>query len=164
MPSPGAEPDRGAAGEPVRRYGVARPARTAARLAWTIRSDIDEIEPIVRALADACRAAGFTERVCRLNVPVAVTEAIANAITCGNDGDPSRFVHITAQVGRESLVGEVTDEGNGFDVEAARRQCEGSDWLEREDGRGVFLMHALMDRVETRCDIGHTVRLLLHRS
>ena len=35
--------------------------------------------------------------------------------------------------------------------------------IAREDGRGLFLMRALMDRVERFTDGGNVVRLVLHR-
>jgi serine/threonine-protein kinase RsbW len=134
------------------------------RLEWCIASDVREIDAIVRAVAGACAAAGYPSRACRLNVPVALTEALANAIMRGNGGDASRQVRVSAVVGHEALSVEVTDEGRGFDAEQARVMCNDPDWLEREDGRGVFLMFALMDAVESWCDVGHTVRLLLRRS
>lgn len=139
-------------------------AHRQVRLEWTIASEIVQIEGIVASVREACIAAGFAQRHCNVNVPVALTEALANAIVCGNGGEPSRRVHILASVSAQALEVDITDEGSGFDVEAARRQCEADDWLEREDGRGVFLMHALMDRVETRRHAGHTVRLVLART
>lgn len=136
----------------------------SAPLQWTIASDVQEIEAIVQAVTGACIEAGFADKVCRLNVPVALTEAIANAIMRGNEGDRDRSVHVSAQIDDFTLCVEVTDEGSGFDAEAARAMCADPDWVEREDGRGVFLMYALMDKVETFCDEGHTVRLVLRRT
>lgn len=133
-------------------------------LEWTIASDVREIDAIVLAVTGLCESAGFPRKACRLNVPVALTEAIANAIERGNGGDVSRVVRVTACIDDAALCVEVTDEGLGFDLEAARAVCDDADWIEREDGRGVFLMHALMDQVESRCEQGHTVRLVLRRS
>ncbi len=133
-------------------------------LQWSIASDINQIAAIVEAVAQACAAAGFADKVCRLNVPVALTEAIANAIVNGNNGDISRRVVVCAGIDDDTLCVEVTDEGTGFDLIAVRAMSEDPEWATREDGRGVFLMHALMDKVETWCDRGHTVRLVLHRT
>jgi serine/threonine-protein kinase RsbW len=133
-------------------------------LEWRVASDVREIDPIVARVARACAEAGFPEQACRLRVPVALTEAIANAITRGNGGDVARSVRVRASIDHERLCVEVTDEGAGFDAEAARAMCTDPDWIEREDGRGVFLMYALMDKVETWCDAGHTVRLVLRRA
>lgn len=136
----------------------------ASRLEWCVSSDIREIDPIVSAVTSACAAAGFPDKACRLNVPVALTEAMANAILRGNGGEVTRSVRVCAHIDGDTLCVEVTDEGVGFDAESARDLCLDPEWTEREDGRGVFLMFALMDRVETWCDGGHTVRLVLRRS
>ena len=141
-----------------------RPAVDGARYEWRIASDVREIDAIVATVAQACAEAGFPPKACRLNVPVALTEALANAIMRGNGGDATRHVQVCAEIGDELLCVEVTDEGAGFDADAARAMCADPEWLEREDGRGVFLMFALMDKVETWCDTGHTVRLLLRRT
>ncbi len=133
------------------------------QLAWTIASDIGEIDHIVRAVSDACASAGFSDKLCRLNVPVALTEALANAIERGNRSDLARCVRVRAWVCDTELCVEVTDEGEGFDTAVVRAMSDAPDWTEREDGRGVFLMYALMDQVETWCDAGHTVRLVLRR-
>jgi anti-sigma regulatory factor (Ser/Thr protein kinase) len=134
------------------------------RLEWNVASDVREIDPIVSAVSRACLAAGFPDKACRLNVPVALTEAMANAMMRGNGGEIGRSVRVRACIEDDTLSVEVTDEGAGFDAEAARAMCLDPDWTEREDGRGVFLMYALMDKVETWCDQGHTVRLVLRRS
>ena len=140
---------------------------TSPRHDWTIASDVTQIAPIVDAVAEMCIAAGFSSRLCRLNVPVALTEAMANAILRGNHNDPRRVVHVTAMLDRETLVLEVSDQGSGFDLDQVQYTPQDADWLEREDGRGVFLMRELMDQVES-ChmtgDYGHTVRLRLRRA
>jgi len=136
----------------------------ASHLEWCIASDVREIDRIVSAVTSACAAAGFPDRACRLNVPVALTEAMANAITRGNGGEVTRSVRVCARIDEELLCVDVTDEGVGFDADAARAMCLDPEWTERENGRGVFLMYALMDKVETWCDQGHTVRLVLRRA
>ena len=62
---------------------------------------------------------------------------------------------------------DVQDEGEPFDLEAHVRDATDPDNMEREAGRGLFLMRALMDRVE-RFDAnglphGNIVRLVLSR-
>ncbi len=134
---------------------------------WTIASDVAEIGAVVEAVTQLCVAAGFSSRLCRLNVPVALTEALSNAIICGNRGDRTRAVRVCAAIEAESLVLDVTDEGDGFDADAVQHSPADADWLEREDGRGIFLMRALMDHVESRCEgatQGHTVQLRLRRA
>lgn len=140
--------------------GVTMPART-----WVLSSEIQHIGPVVDDIVGMCREAGFSAKQCRLNVPVAITEALANAMLRGNENLSFRQVIVVAEVTTERLVVDVTDEGQGFDLECAERTPDNVDWLEREDGRGVFLMRQLMDRVENRCiDSGHLLRLTLHRA
>ncbi|MES2525123.1 MAG: ATP-binding protein [Gemmatimonadota bacterium] len=140
------------------------------------------INGVIEGVVALCTGAGFSPRHCRFNIPVALTEALSNAIMRGNRNDASRRVHIRSAIelaaraatgtdgvtqGQATLVIEVTDEGDGFDIATAGSRPDQPDWLEREDGRGVFLMQSLMDRVEcTRGSglPGNTVRLVLHRT
>ncbi len=140
---------------------------TTPRHSWTIASDINEIAPIVEAVSELCASAGFSSRLCRLNVPLALTEAMANAIMRGNSNDPSRAVQVRAVLESDMLLLEVMDQGAGFDLDQVQYSPEDADWLEREDGRGVFLMRKLMDHVESCRTDGtyrHTVRLRLNRA
>ena len=56
------------------------------------------------------------------------------------------------------------DEGAGFDLDECIIDPTSPDQLEREDGRGLFLMTRLVDRVEQFSDGGNVVRLTLHRA
>lgn len=135
---------------------------------WAIASDVTQIDPVVAELVTLCRSAGFTGRHCRLNVPVAITEALANAVMRGNRNERSRTVRVAARIDARELIVDVTDEGQGFDPGAVCFGPDDSNWLDREDGRGLFLMRSLMDEVQHRCAAppacGHTVRLVLRRA
>jgi serine/threonine-protein kinase RsbW len=101
-----------------------------------------------------------------LNVPVALTEALSNAILYGNEDDRSKRVRIRARVDLAHLVIEVADEGSGFDIDACTMDPTTPDHLENEFGRGLFLMKKLMDRVERfeGNPAGNVVRLTLRRA
>ena len=129
-----------------------------------IRSDINEIERVVDLVRRECEAMRFARRHLTLNVPVALTEALSNAILRGNADDPSKSVRIHARVDQLALVVEVSDEGDGFDLEACTLDAAAPDRVNGEDGRGLFLMHKLMDRVERFAGgAGNVVRLTLRR-
>lgn len=137
------------------------------RREWSIASDVQSIAPIVETVQGMCTSAGFAPRQCRLNIPVAVTEALSNAIMRGNAGDASRRVQIAVELDATRVVIEVTDEGLGFDLNAMSHSPDEADWLEREDGRGLFLMRSLMDHIEScqpSAERGHTLRLILRRA
>jgi serine/threonine-protein kinase RsbW len=134
---------------------------------WTLSSDLTLIEPVVESIVALCVTAGFSARHCNLNVPVAVTEAMANAMLRGNRNEPSRTVQVRVELDAARLCVDVTDEGVGFDLSSLQQSPDEADWFEREDGRGVFLMRTLMDRVESAgpdAESGHCIRLTLHRT
>jgi serine/threonine-protein kinase RsbW len=132
-----------------------------------IPSDVQHIEGIVAQVVRRCEEHRFPARALSLNVPVALTEALSNAILRGNGDDRAKEVRIRVEfadgVGSSVLVVEVEDEGIGFDLEACTEDPTTPENLEREDGRGLFLMHALMDRVERFRTAGNVVRLTLQR-
>lgn len=129
-----------------------------------IPSDVSEIEPLVEQVTRECRVLALSARQCALNVPVALTEAISNAILRGNGGAREKHVRVRAVVSDHALVLEVADEGKGFDLDACTIDPTSPGNLEREDGRGLFLMRSLMDRVERYKEDAHNVvRLTLNR-
>jgi serine/threonine-protein kinase RsbW len=130
-----------------------------------IPSDVHEIERVVELVQKECRQLKIEPEKCSLNVPVALTEALSNAILRGNREDASKYVRVRASVNRagDMLVVDVTDEGTGFDLPASTLNCTTPENLEREDGRGLYLMQCLVDRVEQFVDGGNTVRLTVQR-
>jgi len=128
-----------------------------------IPSDIQYITHIVDEVVRRCAAADFPRRHLALNVPVALTEALSNAILRGNRDARDRSVHVRAHVDASVLVLEVRDEGDGFDLDACTDDPTTDENIWREDGRGLFLMRRLMDDVERYSDGGNVVRLTLRR-
>lgn len=129
-----------------------------------IPSDVRYIERVVEIVRSQCAAVMFAPRHCALNVPVALSEALSNAILYGNGENPLKFVRVRAQVDDTQLILEVSDEGGGFDIASETSDPTSLDNIEREDGRGLFLMQQLMDSVERFDDHGNVVRLTLRRS
>src|SRR3954464_4823812 len=113
-----------------------------------IPSDVAFIERVVEMVRHECQMMAFGRRQIMLNVPVALTEALSNAILRGNGDDPAKHVRVRASVGSEHLVVEVLDEGRGFDLERCSVDPTTPENLGREYGRGLYLMRKLMDRVE----------------
>ncbi len=126
-------------------------------------SDVQQIEGVVAQVVRRCRECRFDGRQLSLNVPVALTEALSNAILRGNCDDARKQVRVRADVSELRLVLEVEDEGEGFDLEACTQDPTSLENLAREDGRGLFLMRSLMDEVERYRGAGNVVRLTLIR-
>jgi serine/threonine-protein kinase RsbW len=131
----------------------------------TIPSDVAQIEHVVERVQQELRALDYDRRHIALNVPVALSEALSNAILRGNGDDPRTKVRVRVVADRERVVVEIEDEGKGFDLEAVRIDPTTPDQLDREDGRGLFLMRKLMDRVEqVSAARGNVVRMTLMRA
>jgi serine/threonine-protein kinase RsbW len=104
----------------------------------------------VRSLASSL---GFDERG-RAEIVLAIAEACINGIRHGA-GRRGPHVRLTARVEGPDLVAEVSDRGKGF-PSGPPRMAEAS----AESGRGIAMMHALMDDVEIESGAGGTtVRL-----
>ena len=90
-----------------------------------------------------------------VDIEIALREALANAIIHGNEEDPQKRVRVSC---RCNMEGEVTitirDEGQGFEPYALADPTD-PDNLLLTHGRGILLMHALMDSVSF--DEGGTV-------
>ena len=134
-----------------------------------IPSDVAYIERVVDLVRHPCAELSYNKHQLALNVPVALSEALSNAILRANNERADKRVHVRAHVDTHRLVVEIVDEGTPFDLEAKTRDATDEDNLEREDGRGLFLMRKLMDDVQ-RFDspaggaAGNVVRLTLERT
>lgn len=103
---------------------------------------------------------------CRLNrddietIKVALSEACSNAVCHGSPGGAGNRVHVRYEINGHRLVIEIRDQGPGFrprQIELPRSEEY------RPNGRGLFIMQALMDEVEF--DVtpkGTRVRLVKH--
>jgi serine/threonine-protein kinase RsbW len=141
------------------------PVRMPMRLTLetSIPSDVRFIEPVVALVQRQCRELSYPNRQCALNIPVALAEALSNAILYGNLDDASKSVRVRIEANAERLIIEVVDEGEGFDFAKSIVDPTSPENLRREDGRGLFLMSKLMHRVERFTRDGNVVRLTLIR-
>lgn len=91
------------------------------------------------------------------NMLVALTEAVNNAIYHGNKSDPEKQVNLTFAPEEKELKFIVKDEGPGFDFNNLPDPTDPEN-LEKENGRGIFLMKHLADKIDFD-DQGRTVKL-----
>jgi len=107
----------------------------------------ESIDRITAAISDILARLEIAEQK-RLEIGLAVQEALANAVVHGCNGDPSKTIRCRMngdQQGR--VVITVTDPGPGFAPKtlADPKQPEN---LYGDHGRGVYLIHQLMDEVQ----------------
>jgi serine/threonine-protein kinase RsbW len=71
-----------------------------------------------------------------------LSEAITNAIRHGNDNNPEKTVYIRYTADESQLNFFISDEGEGFEMQAIDNPTS-PEKIEKEGGRGVFLMKKL---------------------
>lgn len=131
----------------VHRAELAGPVGPVVEVALRIPSDVAHVEAAVELLVRHCLEPVGPARRTAFRFRVAVAEALANAIVCGNRADPALAVAVRAECHPAELRVHVTDDGTGFDP-AAVPDPIGTDDLERACGRGLFLIRNLSDSVE----------------
>lgn len=92
------------------------------------------------------------------NMLVALSEAVNNAIVHGNKLDDNKFVDLEFMHKGDEYFFTITDSGRGFDYNHVPDPTSPEN-IEKPDGRGIFLMKNLADRV-TFSDEGRTVELV----
>ncbi len=91
------------------------------------------------------------------NVLIAVTEAVNNAIQHGNLFKTELLVSVSVGDKSEEFCFTVKDQGNGFDFDHLPDPTAPEN-IEKENGRGIYLMKSLADEVEFE-DNGKTVSI-----
>ncbi len=123
-------------------------------------SDVTVIEHVVKLLAGRCRDYRSYGPRALVNLRVAVSEALSNAIMYGNRGDRNKSVRVRASVDAWTATVQVTDEGPGFDPHEVPDPTR-SEALESASGRGLFLLKRLADEVSFN-EPGNSVRFAIH--
>lgn len=94
----------------------------------------------------------------RSNLFIALDEAFVNAVRHGNKNDPTKLLKVTAELSAREACFTVEDEGEGFDVGAIPDPCDPEN-LFKTSGRGVLLIHNIMDEVEYNAQ-GNRVKMV----
>ena len=81
------------------------------------------------------------------NILIAALEAANNAILHGNKLDETKQVTIVFHIDDKKLRIKIDDEGNGFDYKNVPDPTAPEN-IENVNGRGIFLMEKLSDRIE----------------
>ena len=82
-----------------------------------------------------------------VDIQIALAEALANVVLHGNRENPHKCVHVTCRLSMDREISlTVRDEGEGFDSRAIADPTDRHNRL-LPNGRGIYLMRALMDEV-----------------
>jgi len=115
-------------------------------LVLDVPSDLGYVGEAVELVARHCPAGILSPRRIEFNLRTALAEALANAILYGNGQDPTKHVQVRVETAPDAVRLHVSDEGGGFDPTGLPDPTS-PDNLEREDGRGLFVMQHLVDDV-----------------
>ncbi len=110
-----------------------------------IASKAENIILVERMIEDVCDLFNISEDHYG-NILVAITEAVTNAIYHGNQANPSKNIDIFFKSFPDHVSFIVKDEGVGFNYDALPDPTNPEN-IEKPNGRGVFLMRNLADKV-----------------
>jgi anti-sigma B factor antagonist len=120
----------------------------AKRFEVVLQSCLESAELAESLLTQFCEQAGCDQQE-RTEISLAVRESVINAVLHGNRRKLGKKVYLCAEIARSGLRVSVRDEGNGFNPRAVPDPRKPENLL-RESGRGLLMMHALMDQVAIR--------------
>ena len=110
-----------------------------------ISSKSENIILVERMIEDVCDLFNISEDYYG-NILVALTEAVNNAIYHGNAANPKKNIDIFFKSFPDRVTFTVKDEGPGFNYSNLPDPTNPEN-IEKPNGRGVFLMRNLADRV-----------------
>lgn len=111
-----------------------------------VKSDILNLNQVENLIDEVCTDYKINDDLYG-NVLISVTEAFNNAVIHGNHKDNTKFVFLNVTKTPKNLSFEVIDEGEGFDFNNLPDPTSPEN-IEKLNGRGIFLMKQLSDKVE----------------
>ncbi len=111
-----------------------------------ITSSHENMRLVERMVEDVCDVFNVNEDN-HGNIMIAVTEAVNNAMYHGNKSNPEKRIQIGFESTDNYIKFLVADEGEGFDYDALPDPTD-PQYIDKPNGRGVFLMKNLADKVE----------------
>ena len=110
-----------------------------------LSSELSSLSQIENFIDEVCEQYKFGEDHYG-NILIALTEAVNNAITHGNQLNPDKKVNLNMETTTRDVEFTIKDEGNGFDYNSVPDPTLPEN-LEKLSGRGIFLMKSLADDV-----------------
>jgi serine/threonine-protein kinase RsbW len=111
-----------------------------------VPSDLGVVGDAVELVASHLPPGTLSPRRLSFNFRTAFAEALGNAIRYGTGEDPSKKIRVRVEIGLDEIRVHVLDGGNGFD-RANLPDPTRPENVEREDGRGLFVIRHLVDGV-----------------
>jgi serine/threonine-protein kinase RsbW len=110
-----------------------------------LASTLDSVDLAEARVLEIAEQKGFQEDDLH-KLGMAVREAMVNAVAHGNRYSAHKQVHLQVQAGPAELRIRITDQGEGFDVQAIPDPLAQENLL-RQSGRGLLLIRAFVDEL-----------------
>jgi serine/threonine-protein kinase RsbW len=125
-------------------------------------SDVEYLEKIEKTSAKIAADAGFDESTVD-DISIALTELVNNAIHHGNQNDRNKIVTVSFTVDEKKISISISDQGHGFSPASISDPVH-PDNLMADNGRGIYLVKALMDNVDYKIsDAGTEVIIIKNK-
>jgi len=111
-----------------------------------VPSDLGMVGDAVELVANNLPPGTLSPRRISFNLRTALAEALGNAIRYGTGEDPDRSVRVRVELLSDAVRIYVVDDGSGFDTDRLPDPTRPEN-IEREFGRGLFVIRHLVDDV-----------------
>ena len=113
---------------------------------FQVISDLSEIQKASHRVLSLVKPLDLNES-CLFDIRLCLEEALINAIKYGNRSKKDLKVRLAVEFNKEEVRITVEDQGKGFDPRQLKN-CTTETNLSKSHGRGVYLIHHLMDDVK----------------
>ena len=113
---------------------------------WQTPSDLSRVRKASARVLAFFKPLGLSQ-ACRFDVRLCFEEALINAIKYGNRFKRAVTVGIETGYDEKKIWMRLQDRGKGFDVSRVSDCTHGKNLL-KGGGRGIYLIHQLMDKVK----------------
>ena len=119
--------------------------RSIARKEFQVPSVLAEVQKDSEKVLSFLKPLALSE-ACLFDIRLCLEEALINAMKYGNKLNEKLAVRLEVEYDDEEIRIRVEDQGEGFEPQKLVRCTEGDNLL-KNSGRGVYLIHQLMDKV-----------------
>ncbi len=83
------------------------------------------------------------------DIAISVSELVNNSVSHGNKSDDGKTVSVSIAKKGNDIEIKIEDQGQGFDPRAISNPLDEENLL-KDTGRGIFIVNALMDKVDVQ--------------
>src|SRR3989338_3660275 len=124
---------------------MSKAKKNAAEKSWRVPSDLSEVQKASARVISFFKPLGLSDAY-RFDIRLCLEEALINAMKYGNGLKREVPVELKAGFNDKKIWLELEDRGKGFDVRKVG-DCTRGENLLKGGGRGIYLIHQLMDEV-----------------